>query len=84
MSSSNKSHQCKSDSPSNFRYNVPTNLKHSDLNLMDIEITVLDRKRLGQNKILGKLKIGQKDEHWLQMLEQDGTMVQMMHTLKDI
>ena len=51
---------------------------------MDIEVTVLDRNRVGHNKILGKLKIGQKDQHWLQMLEQDGTMVQMMHTLKDI
>ena len=51
---------------------------------MDMEITVLDRSRLRQNQPLGKLRIGQKDHHWLKMLEQDGTMVRMMHALKGI
>lgn len=67
-----------------LRFKVPTNLKDTDLKLMHVEVTVLDRNRMRPNEALGKLRIGHKDNHWLQMLEQDGTMVRMMHTLKDI
>ena len=59
-------------------------MKDSDLKLMHVEVTVLDRNRVRPNEALGKLRIGQKDNHWLQMLEHHGTMVRMMHTLKDI
>ena len=59
-------------------------MKDSDLELMHIEVTVFDRNRVRPNEALGKLRLGQKDNHWQQMLEQDGTMVKMMHNLKAI
>ena len=59
-------------------------MKDSDLKQMHVEVTVLDRNRVRPNEALGKLRLGKKDNHWQQMLEQHGTIVTMMHALSDI